>query len=55
MAEGCQSKSFEPVAILLEICSEEPSSACSQQAGHGLEELARADSGSAADDSENSE
>lgn len=26
MAEGCQSKSFAPVAILLEICSEEPSS-----------------------------
>lgn len=41
MAEGCQSKSFAPVAILLGICSEEPSGPCSQQAGHGLEELAR--------------
>lgn len=42
MAEGCQSKGLTPVAILLEICSEESSSPCSQQAGHGLEELARA-------------
>ena len=55
MTEGCQSKSFAPVAILPEICTEEPSGLCSQQAGHGLEELARADPGSTADDSENSE
>lgn len=55
MAEGCQSKSFTPIAILLEICTEEPSGLCSQQAGHSLEELARKDSGSTADDSKNSE
>lgn len=55
MTEGCQSKSFAPVAILLEICTEEPSGLCSQQAGHGLEELAGAAPGSTADDRENSE
>lgn len=55
MTEGCQSKSFVPIAILLEICTEEPSGLCSQQAGHGIEELATADPGSTADDSKNSE
>lgn len=55
MTEGCQDKSFAPVAILLEICIEKPSGLCSQQAGHGLQELAEAVPGSTADDSENSE
>lgn len=51
MTEGCQGKSFVPVAILLEICTEKPSSLYFQQAGHSLQELARADTGSTADDS----
>lgn len=54
MTEGCQSNNFVPVAILLEIYTEKPSGLCSQQACHGLEELAPVNPGSTADDSKTS-